>query len=114
MANDETAEMLQKHCYRFVAATALLPMNNHDAALEETDRAITELGFRGIYVHRNINGKPLDSPEFLPLWEKLANYNIPIYIHPWRSDHFADYPVEHSLNTILPAPSGGLMRPQLP
>ena len=96
MANDEMAEMLLKYRDKFVTAIALLPMNNPDAALEETDRAITELGFRGIYVHSNINGKPLDSPEFLPLWDKMAKYNLPIYIHPWRSDDYADYPVEKS------------------
>ncbi len=94
MANDEMAELLQKYRDRFITAIALLPMNNPDAALEETDRAISELGFKGIYVHSNINGKPLDSPEFLPLWGKMAKYDLPIYIHPWRSDNFADYPVE--------------------
>lgn len=94
MANDEMAEMLHKHRDRFVAAIALLPMNNPEAALVETDRAITELGLKGIYVHSNINGKSLDSPEFLPLWEKMAKYNLPVYIHPWRGDEFTDYPVE--------------------
>jgi len=94
MANDEMAELVQKYRDRFVAAIALLPMNNPEAAIQETDRAINELGFRGIYVHSNINGKPLDSPEFLPLWEKMAKYNLPVYIHPWRSDNFVDYPVE--------------------
>lgn len=94
MANDEMAEMLLKYRDRFVAAIALLPMNNPEAALKEADRAITELGFKGIYVHSNINGKPLDSPEFLPLWDKMAKYNLPIYIHPWRSDNFTDYPTE--------------------
>jgi aminocarboxymuconate-semialdehyde decarboxylase len=94
MANDEMAELIHKYRDRFVTAIALLPMNNPDAALKETDRAIIELGFRGIYVHSNINGKPLDSPEFLPLWEKMAKYNLPIYIHPWRGNDFTDYPVE--------------------
>ncbi len=96
IANDEMAELLLKHRDRFVTAIALLPMNNPDAALEEADRAITELGFRGIYVHSNINGKPLDSPEFLPLWDKMAKYNLPVYIHPWRGDEFTDYPVEEA------------------
>ena len=48
MANDEMAELILKYRYRFVAAIALLPMNNIDAALEETERAINDLGFRGI------------------------------------------------------------------
>ncbi len=94
MANDEMAELLEKYRQRFVAAIALLPMNNIDAALKETDRAILDLGFRGVYVHSNINGKPLDDPEFFPLFEKMAQYNLPIYIHPWRSDEHAEYPSE--------------------
>ena len=87
MANDEMAELLEKHRQRFVAAIALLPMNNFDAALKETDRAIMDLGFKGVYVHSNINGKPLDDPEFLPLFEKMAQYNLPIYIHPVSYTH---------------------------
>lgn len=94
LANDEMAELVLKHRDRFVAAIALLPMNNIDAAIEETDRAINELGFKGIYVHSNIDGKPLDSPEFLPLFEKMAAYNLPIYIHPWRGNDFPDYTTE--------------------
>lgn len=94
MANDEMAELCLKYRERFVAAIALLPMNNIDAALQETDRAIRELGFRGIYVHSNINGKPLDAPEFLPLWEKMVKYDLPVYIHPWRPPEFSDYATE--------------------
>jgi len=94
LANDEMAELINKHRDRFVAAIALLPMNNMDAALKEADRAINDLGFRGIYVHSNINGKPLDSEEFLPLYEKMSQYNLPVYIHPWRGDDFADYKTE--------------------
>ncbi len=94
MANDEMAELVSKYRDRFVAAIALLPMNNIDEAVKETDRAIKDLGLRGIYVHSNINGKPLDSPEFLPLYEKMSKYNLPIYIHPWRSSDIAEYPTE--------------------
>ena len=81
LANDEMAELIHKYRDRFVAAIALLPMNNIDAAMKETDRAIKDLGFKGIYVHSNINGKPLDSEEFLPLYEKMAHYNLPD-LHP--------------------------------
>jgi predicted TIM-barrel fold metal-dependent hydrolase len=94
MANEEMAEMIQKYRDRFITAIALLPMNNPDAAMKEADRAITEFGFKGVYVHSNINGKPLDAPEFLPLWDKMAKYNLPIYIHPWRAPEFADYTTE--------------------
>ena len=101
LANDEMAELVLKYRDRFVAAIALLPMNNIDAALKETDRAINDLGCRGIYVHSNINGKPLDSPEFIPLYEKMSKYNLPIYIHPWRSNDFADYATEKSSKYMI-------------
>jgi predicted TIM-barrel fold metal-dependent hydrolase len=101
MANDEMAELVLKYRDRFIAAIALLPMNNIEAALKETDRAINELGFRGIYLHSNINGKPLDSPEFMPFFEKMAKYNLPIYIHPWRGDDFADYKTEKTSNYMI-------------
>ena len=94
LANDEMAGLVAKYPDRFAAAIALLPMNDMEAALEEADRAIKDLGFKGIYVHSNINGKPLDAPEFLPLFEKMAAYDLPIYIHPWRGNDFAEYPVE--------------------
>ena len=94
LANDEMAELVQKHKDRFLAAIALLPMNDIEAAIKETDRAIKELGFRGIYLHSNIDGKPLDAPEFKPLFQKMAEYDLPIYVHPWRSNDFADYPTE--------------------
>jgi aminocarboxymuconate-semialdehyde decarboxylase len=69
-------------------------MNNVDAALRETDRAINDLKFRGVYVNSHVNGKPLDSPEFMPLYEKMSHYNLPIYIHPHRTTDFADYQTE--------------------
>ncbi len=94
LANDEMAELVQKYRYRFAAAIALLPMNNIEAALNETDRAIRDLGCRGIYIHSNINARPLDSPEFLPLFDKMAKYNLPVFIHPWRKEEFADYQTE--------------------
>lgn len=89
-ANDEMAELVLKYPDRFVTAIAILPMNNMDEALKETDRAIRDLKFRGIYIYSNIDGKPLDLPEFLPLYEKMSAYDLPIYIHPMRDP--ADHP----------------------
>jgi aminocarboxymuconate-semialdehyde decarboxylase len=94
LANDELAELLNKHPDRFVAAAASLPMNNMDAALEEVDRAVNDLGFKGVQISTPINDKPLDSPEFVPLYEKMAQYDLPIWIHPVRPMTYADYRTE--------------------
>jgi predicted TIM-barrel fold metal-dependent hydrolase len=95
MANDEMAALVLKHPDRFVAAVACLPMNDVDAALRETDRAIRELKFRGIQLNTPINDKPLDSPEFLPIFQKMSEYNLPVWLHPERDVSFADYRTEN-------------------
>jgi len=91
IANDEMAELVMKYPERFAAAIACLPLNDIDATLNEIDRAIRELRFRGIHVCTDINGKPLDSPEFMPIYEKMAAYDLPILIHPKREATQPDY-----------------------
>jgi len=93
-ANDEMAELVSKYPDRFVSAIAVLPMNNLDEALKETDRAIRDLKFRGIYIYSNIDDKPLDGPEFLPLYEKMSEYDLPVYIHPMRDMEYPEYRTE--------------------
>ncbi len=93
-ANDEMAELVNKYRDRFVAALATLAMNNMDAALKETDRAIKDLKFKGVYLHTPVDEKPLDAPEFLPLYEKMSRYDLPIVIHPMRRVDHPDYLTE--------------------
>ncbi|HEY1308187.1 MAG TPA: amidohydrolase family protein [Vicinamibacterales bacterium] len=96
IANDSMANLVQKHPDRFVTFAAALPMNAPDAALAETQRAVTQLGAKAIQVHSNILGKPLTSPEFLPIFEAMAGYDLPILLHPYRGADFTDYLSEQS------------------
>ncbi|MDF1594382.1 MAG: amidohydrolase family protein [Desulfobacterales bacterium] len=65
-----------------------------DAALKEADRAISELRFRAVEIFTDISGKPVDSPEFVPLYEKMEGYNLPVFLHPRRPNTVPDYPGE--------------------
>ena len=94
VGNDEMAELLVKYPDKFAAAVASLPMNNMDAALKEADRAINDLKFKGVQIYTPINGKPIDHLDFWPLYEKMAEYNLPIWIHPERDRAIPDYPTE--------------------
>jgi len=76
--NDDMTEIVAKHPDRFAAGVAMLAMNNMDEALKEADRAINDLGLKGVQISTNVNGKPLDLPEFLPLYEKMAAHDLPI------------------------------------
>ncbi len=91
VANDGMAEYVAKYPDRFPGFIASLPMNNPDAVLTETQRAIKDLKAVGVQVFSNANGKPLDLPEFKPLFEMMAEYDLPIWIHPARGANFADY-----------------------
>jgi predicted TIM-barrel fold metal-dependent hydrolase len=94
IADDEMAELVSKYPDRFVGALATLAMNDMDAALQETDRAIQDLGFKGVYLHTPVDEKPLDLPEFIPLYEKMSHYDLPIVLHPMRKSSHPDYMTE--------------------
>jgi uncharacterized protein len=95
IANDELHEICRRHAAKFPAFAATVPYNNIEAALIEIDRAITQLGARGIQMFTNVNGRPLDDPEFTPIFERMANhYKLPILLHPTRTPATADYSTE--------------------
>jgi predicted TIM-barrel fold metal-dependent hydrolase len=101
IANDEMAALVAKHPDRFACAAACLPMNDLDAALAETDRAIEDLQFRGVEIFTDINGKPPDAPEFHPLYAKMQAYDLPILLHPRRTNTTADYVGEPSSHFLI-------------
>ncbi|HET9403093.1 MAG TPA: amidohydrolase family protein, partial [Burkholderiales bacterium] len=83
LANDGMAEIVAQCPDLFPAFVASLPMNNVQASLDEMDRAITRLGAKGIQVFTNVNGRPLDDPEFYPVFERcVKKYDLPIWLHP--------------------------------
>jgi predicted TIM-barrel fold metal-dependent hydrolase len=94
IANDELAEICRRHPDRFPTFAASLPMNNIEATLAEIDRAIDQLGARGIQVFTNVCGKPLSAAEFRPVFRRIAEHDLPVWIHPMRGPNFSDYASE--------------------
>jgi aminocarboxymuconate-semialdehyde decarboxylase len=92
IANDGMARIRDQRPDRFPAFVASLPMNNVAAALEEMDRAVEQLGARGIQVLTNINGRPLDDAELFPIFERITNrHALPVWLHPYRAPTVPDY-----------------------
>jgi predicted TIM-barrel fold metal-dependent hydrolase len=89
LANDELAEIVAHNPDKFIAAVACLPLNDMEAALEETDRSINKLGLKGVQIFARINGEQLDNRRYWPLYEKMARLDLPIWIHP-VSDEIID------------------------
>jgi aminocarboxymuconate-semialdehyde decarboxylase len=69
-------------------------LNNPDGTLAEIERAVGELGARGVQIFSNVGGKPLDAPEFQPMFAAMASHDLPIWIHPYRGADSADFKSE--------------------
>lgn len=85
-SNDDNFALCKKHPKRFVNV-CILSLLDIRSAMKELDRCINELDCRGITVGTNQKGKGLDSPEYFPLYEKLAEKELPLFLHPmdWNS-----------------------------
>jgi predicted TIM-barrel fold metal-dependent hydrolase len=105
--NDEMAELVGKYPDRFVGGVAMVSLQDMDAALKETQRAIKDLHLRGVLlVTPRFGGSlsvtmPLDTSDLLPLYEMMAEFDLPIWIHPRREYLIPDYTVEKNSKYCL-------------
>ena len=81
VCNDYLADLAARHPGRFVGL-ATLPLQDVPAAMAEYRRAIHGLGLRGIFLFSHLAGKPLDAPEFEPLYAQAEADRIPLVLHP--------------------------------
>src|SRR5699024_10591409 len=55
---------------------------------------VNQLGLRGVQIYTQVQGKPLDDPQFTPLFDRIAELGVPIQLHPSRGPDQADYKAE--------------------
>jgi len=93
IGNDGLAEIVARHPDRFVGYSAFLPMSVPEAAVKEAERVLAN-GANAIQLASNVNGSPLDEPQFWPIFEVIAKSGRPILLHPARTRDMPDYPKE--------------------
>ena len=93
-ANDGLAGLVRDHPDRFPAFVATVALTDMDRAVEEAHRAVRDLGAKGIQIHTNMRGRPLDEPEFAPIFAAAAALSVPIWLHPARGAAMTDYASE--------------------
>ncbi len=81
LVNDSFAEIQRQYPRQF-CPLATLPLQDPQASVTELDRAVTQLGLRGAMLFANVNGQPLHRPEYWPLYERAAQLDVPLMIHP--------------------------------
>ena len=59
-----------------------MPLPDGEEAPKELVRCVTKLGFRGVEILTNVNGKELSDPAFAPFWKKAEELGVLVVIHP--------------------------------
>ena len=80
-ANDYASEACKRYPTRFAALAALAPQEPA-GAVRELERALALPGMKGAIINSHTYGEYLDAPKYLPLFEALAAFDVPLYIHP--------------------------------
>jgi len=117
--NDAIAEIVTAYPDRFVGM-GTLPMQDIGSTVQELERVVRELKLRAVEIGSNICGKDLDDPRFWPLYEKVQELDIPIFVHPtsppggarlqkYFMSHIAAYPMETAL-VIARVTFGGILQ----
>lgn len=96
--NDGMAQIAQKYPENLVSV-ATIPLFTEEG-LDELDRSIKDLGLKGLEIFSNYGGKPIDSPEMLPFYERMAKYDLPIWVHPVTWPHY-DWAYDYDLVKIF-------------
>lgn len=81
--NEGMAELQTKNDDLIWAAVAAVPLDDIDNAVTEAKYAIEQLGMKGILLPCNFRGEEPASPRLKPLLKFMAQYDLPIWLHPW-------------------------------
>ncbi|RDW20154.1 2-amino-3-carboxymuconate-6-semialdehyde decarboxylase [Oceanobacillus arenosus] len=82
--NDFIASIVKEHPTKFIGL-ATVPLQDVDLAIQEMDRAVNELGLRGVQIGSNVNGKNLDDDALDLLFKAANDKNVPLFVHPWET-----------------------------
>ncbi|HLN88403.1 MAG TPA: amidohydrolase family protein [Candidatus Limnocylindrales bacterium] len=81
IANNAIAAIVRRYPKRFIGFFTL-PTCDIKASLDELERSVNELGLRGFGCFANLNGQALDREDLFPIYQRLAKYKLPVYVHP--------------------------------
>ncbi len=80
--NDVLAEAIKDYPDRLLG-TAVLPVNDPEAACAELERCVKELGFVAWYTSSNYGEHHPDEEQFLPIFKKAEELGVFVYLHPF-------------------------------
>ena len=97
MCNEYYHELGRQYPDKFFYLTPCLPLK--EGAFDILDQGINKYGYKGVIISPQNAGEMLDSRRLWPFYEKMSNYNLPIFIH--VSGHvlgYDAYDADYNLN----------------
>jgi predicted TIM-barrel fold metal-dependent hydrolase len=91
VTNDEVAEIVRRYPDRFIGFASVDPWKGR-RALAEIERAIVDLGLKGVKFHPSIQAFSPHDPRFYPLYEKISALGVPALFHTGTSGLGAGLP----------------------
>ena len=79
--NDHLAKVQTTYPGKFVGL-AQAPVLEGRTAAAEIERAIRQLGLKGVTITSQVQGLSLDCEKLFPLYEKVCELDVPIFVHP--------------------------------
>ena len=71
--------------YEGFLGLATVPWQDAAAAVEVLDDAVSRLGLHGALIHSNIVGRPIDASYLRPVYERMGELGVPLFLHPGKT-----------------------------
>jgi len=92
LANDEIRRLADEHPEKIIPVGTIPKVT--DGLMDEFERCSDDLDLAGVQIFSNIDGQPLDRPQFEPLFETAERTDTPLWLHPqlhewygWASEY---------------------------
>jgi aminocarboxymuconate-semialdehyde decarboxylase len=81
--NEQIADMVM-HSGGKLCGLGAVPLQDVDLAIAELDYLVDQLGFAGVEIGSNINGRPIGAPEFAPFFAAAEDKGVAVFVHALR------------------------------
>lgn len=100
LINDDLAKVQANYPGKFVGL-AQAPVLEGQEAIQEIDRAVRNLGLKGVTITSQTKGVSLDAPKLYDLYEKICELDVPIFVHPALAPVGYDLLQDYDLPRVL-------------
>ncbi len=107
LVNNHIAEMVAQHPDRLMGM-GTVPLQDPGMALDELNRTVKELGFRGVELCTNVRGIDLTRAGLEKFFARVEELGLLIFLHPFgtslvgrMSDHYFPNTIGHPLDSAL-------------